>query len=198
MVTNQNYIQSIKEISSLFCSNKPIGEIPLCRSNIESRLNLYFDDSNFNIFLANLNSKRFFVFNGIKSISGIRGHFTVTIKTEDIVTGGYKEFTVQNLDLPSPILAIKKIGSVVPSNDSIMFYKLASPNYGITYQPSKVPSGGGGSGGGGSVIPTPIVPEPTVPVEMAGIDFDIQSLFSNPLVWLGVGVAVYYGMIKRK
>lgn len=55
MVTNRTYLNYIKQIAVLFCSNDAI-----CAASIESRLKNYLDNQNFELFLASINSKQWY------------------------------------------------------------------------------------------------------------------------------------------
>lgn len=54
-VTNRTYLNYIKQIALLFCSNDSI-----CAASIESRLKNYLDNNNFELFLASINSKQWY------------------------------------------------------------------------------------------------------------------------------------------
>jgi len=212
MVTNSLYKSYSSQIAKLFCKDQ--GNKVLCEAGIEERLNTFLDDSTYPYFLAKLSSGRQYISN-VESLQNKGFRFVVT----DLITGlretGWFEHSY-NLPyyskIPTIILSHKYniiSGNKTYSNenwsDNRITWNPVKESYGITFVPGNVGTGGGGSGGsggpggggegGGSIGITTTGGAGTG--TGAGAGFDIQSLISNPLILVGVGLAVYFLLIKK-
>lgn len=206
MVTNTLYQSLINQIALLFCKSNAI-----CKQGVTDRLKNYLTNDLFSKFLQHLERGQIgahwfkiikWNFGGVTAnvklywlnlVNGKSGSVDILNVPKQVLDGGFWDY-YNYLEAKLDTNAVTWGKVTVNDKNYAIVYSPSNGSYGISLTP--VNAGGGTP----TIIPTPQTP-PTqqLPTNEAGvIDFDIQALFSNPIVWLGVGVAVYYGLIKRR
>lgn len=196
--------QSIaSQIANLYC---PEGNLSLCSSSLKARLNTYFDNTTFQYFLANLQSKGFFSIQ-LKQMSSINhvGDAVFRLNTLDVVRGNQSEVTeifpaawFINGDI-NRCLRVFDQGFEVVKSLVTGGYLVSNSNLGyeIAYTGTPVGGGSGGSGGSGDETRTPagtvyvpgngITPHPeTQAILQKQSGFDLNSLLIPGLLIAGI------------
>lgn len=212
MVTNAQLVLYINQIANLFCSNDL-----LCKTNITSRLKTIFNNDTLLLFLSRIDVGRSYqVYFDNYRVNENNSRRYVDFYLKDVITGETEKLTWNWLTSGNFYEQLKnglqgfnyEILQGAPIFDSLnwkqkrIVYNSNKPNYGLTFIQSNIPTPtpSGGTGNiptptGGNIIPTPNAPiNSGAPVE-AGFDF--WTLLQNPIVWLAVGGAVYWKLIKR-
>jgi len=219
MITSTNLKNIAGQIATLFCESNVNKTV--CIASVKQRIIADFNDSTFNYFLSNIQYGRFYMLklSNWKQMSDCR-KMGITATYTDVITGEVKSVSwyYTNSDCgakqywyPDLNYLIRQNGNELldapissKNNSDItkerLVYKKSAQSYNIVYVPNT-------GGGGGTVVPTPTpTPTPTpgpgpVPNAPVGSNLipgvDLENIFSNPIVWLGVGVLVYWKLIKK-
>jgi hypothetical protein len=199
--------QSIaSQIASLYC---PEGSMSLCESSLKARLNTYFDNTTFQYFLANLQSKGFFSIQ-LKQMSSPNhvGDAVFRLNTLDVVRGNQSQVDkifpaawFINGDI-NRCLRVFDQGFEVVKSLVTGGYLVSNSNFGYEIAYTGTPVGGGstgstGSGGSGDETRTPpgtvyvpgndITPDPqTQTILQKQSSFDMNSLLIPGLLVAGI------------
>ena len=210
MITDQNNLNVVTQISKLFFPNDSVNQ-----SVVYERLKTYLNDQLFSVVLGLLSSGRIYIFNDTRLVpqptrSGYTPRINIFNHYMDLFFGGSGNGQIN--DVPVTMLTNRQsvyqkiglnyLGTLVVNGTK--YDIVQNPNvqgYGITYTPNLVPEGGGGETGGGGVYVDPyktgnntggggtVTQTPTNQTSFLGIDL-------NNLLIPGALVVLYLMMKK--
>jgi len=206
MINNPAYKNYSGQIANIFCNGNTI-----CGAGVKQRIIANFNDDSFESWLQNLSRGKVYL-GQIKNYRMTNQARYYDFVTEDVLSADVKTIPMtaganwssqqflegipNNLNYKGyQIIGGKNYFSSDDLGEKRLYYAPNAGSYGITFNPSSVPGGGGTI----AVQPTPPVTTPggepgSEPKQAGGLpNIDIVSLLSNPIVMIGIGVAIYYG-----
>jgi hypothetical protein len=212
MVTNQNALTVITQISKIFCAANLV-----CQSNVKNRMVNYLTNDLVNLILANLNLGRFYIFKIDAVIPSGANYVDLKTSYTDLITGAtgaglirsvplldymnkdyYKIFQKSNLDYLD-MVNVAGVSYQIVQNKYV-------EGYNIVYV---APTGGGSTTGGGSnttgtgqilvkhneipavPVQTNLTPTQTTPTQKLNVaGFDVTGLLIPGVIILGLYLLV--------